>query len=201
MSNSRREKYQSLGRSRKVLTWNPFTILRSRFHHKRYIRDRPIIKISLLNYKKLAKNISDERGSAVVEFVVLTLPLFVPFALYLGIVNSQSQVAFDVHNLARQVGRAFITSPSEALAAPRVKTVVDAFSTKILSAHGITGSPQVSILCSAAPCLTPGAHVQVTISLDDNSMKPTGYLRFWSSSPSHIVARDTQVVDAWRSTA
>jgi hypothetical protein len=191
----------SKGSSRKVGKSIFPIMLRKNDPRKRGFRDKPIIKISLLNFRKLSGNISDERGSAVVEFVILTLPLFVPFALYLGMVNSQSQVAFDAHNLARQVARALITSPTEALTAPRVKTVVDAFSTQILQPHGIYSKPQVSILCSALSCLMPGASVQVTISLEDNALKPSGYLRFMSSSPTRVVASDTQVVDAWRSTS
>jgi len=59
---------------------------------------------------KISQHNRDERGSAVVEFVVLALPLFVPFAIYLGFIHSQSQATFDAHNLARQAARAFIIS-------------------------------------------------------------------------------------------
>ena len=142
----------------------------------------------------------DERGSAVVEFVVLTLPLFVPFALYLGFINSQSQASYDAHNLARQVARAFITSPSEDLTAPRVNTVIDAFVSNFLEKHGITNRPQVSFDCSASPCLTPGATVKATVTLEDSTIKPAGYLRFFNSSPTKVVANDAQVVDIWRNT-
>ena len=148
----------------------------------------------------ISRELRDERGSAVVEFVVLTLPLFVPFALYLGFINSQSQAAFDAHNLARQAARAFVSSPSEDLTEARVNTIVDAFTSNVLAKHGISGKPHVSISCSATPCLTPGANVRATIEILDSSIKPTGYLRFLNSSPTKVSASDIQVVDIWRNT-
>jgi Flp pilus assembly protein TadG len=147
---------------------------------------------------KLLNSLKDENGSAVIEFVVLALPLYVPFALYLGVIHSQSQSAFDAHNLARQAARAFITSPSEALTQARVDTVVQAFSSEVLAKHGITAKPVLSVQCGANPCLTPDAEVKVTVTLADPLIKPSGYLRFFNSTPSKVVASDTQIVDAWR---
>jgi Flp pilus assembly protein TadG len=137
----------------------------------------------------------------VVEFVVLTLPLFLPFALYLGFINSQSQAAYDAHNLARQAARAFITSPTEDLTTPRVNSVVEAFSTNILQKHGISSQPQVHFDCLATPCLTPGATVKATVVIDNPAIKPAGYLRFLDSTPTKIVAHDIQIVDLWRNTS
>jgi Flp pilus assembly protein TadG len=151
-------------------------------------------------FQKISLQLRDERGSAVVEFVVLTLPLFVPFALYLGFINSQSQAAYDAHNLARQAARAFITSPTEDLTAARVNTVVEAFATNILQRHGISSQPQVNFYCSASPCLTPGATVKATVVIENSTIKPAGYLRFLDSTPTKVIAQDNQVVDMWRNT-
>ena len=141
-----------------------------------------------------------DKGSAVLEFIVITLPLFVPFALYLAVVNTQSQVAFDAHNLARQVARAFVTSPTEELTTPRTNVVVSAFANSVLKKHGITSEPEVKVICAASPCLTPGSEVEVIVNILDNSVKPSGYLRFMNTSPTRVIAQDTQVVDTWRST-
>ncbi len=154
----------------------------------------------LLNRLPIAHALREERGSAVIEFVVLTLPLFVPFALYLSVINSQSQISFDAHNLARQIARAYISSPSEELTAPRVDVVSQAFQQRVLRPHGISSIPNISIRCSASPCLTPGASVQVTVSLQENSAQLSGYLRFLNTSSNQVTATDTQVVDKWRNT-
>ena len=170
------------------------------------MRNRPLFRISLLNCKEFGNSLTefghalkDERGSAVVEFVVLTLPLFVPFALYLGFVNSQSQAAIDAHNLARQAARAYITSPSEELASARVATVASAFTENILRKHGISSQAVIQISCEADPCLTPDKSVKAIVTLEDSSIKPRGYLRFLDSSPTKVVAADIQIVDVWRS--
>ena len=155
--------------------------------------------IEKANGRQKAGGSAKESGSAVVEFVALIVPLFIPFAMYLAMVNAQSQISFDAHNLARQIARAYITSPSEEFTAPRVQTVLDLFIQKILRPHGVTSTPTVQISCSATPCLTPMSEVNVTVTLEDNSLKLGGYLRSLSTTPKRIVAHDIQVVDAWRS--
>ena len=145
--------------------------------------------------------LNSEEGSAVIEFIVLTIPLFLPFALYLGLINSQTQAAYDAHNLARQISRAFVTSPSEDLTASRVKAVVDVFSREVLSRHGIQRTPEVSISCAQSPCLSPNNTIKVTVALDDDSLKPSGYLRGLSNKSTRVIATNTEIVDPWRSTA
>jgi Flp pilus assembly protein TadG len=160
--------------------------------------------VSLLLSRRLRRSIfreiKDERGSAVVEFVVLTIPLFIPFALYLGFLHGQTQASFDAHNLARQAARAFITSPSQDLAQSRVDMVVQAFASHVLSKDGISANPLVTIQCSATPCLTPGASVEAKVTMSDHALTPSGYLRFINSGGTQVTASDTQVVDIWRNT-
>ena len=103
--------------------------------------------IEKANRRQKASGSAKESGSAVVEFVVLTVPLFIPFAMYLAMVNAQSQISFDAHNLARQIARAYVTSPSEEFTAPRVQTVLDLFVQKILRPHGVISTPTVQISC------------------------------------------------------
>jgi hypothetical protein len=43
------------------------------------------------------------------------------------------------------------------------------------------------------------SEVNVTVTLEDNSLKLGGYLRSLSTTPKQIVAHDVQIVDAWRS--
>jgi Flp pilus assembly protein TadG len=120
----------------------------------------------------------DERGSATVEFVALTLPLLVPFALYLTAINGSTQISYEAHTLARQMARAYVTSPSPAYTEARMNVV--------LSAHQSSSSDvaQYSVACSVQPCLTSGSKVTVTVKI----MRDT----------DSVIASDTQVVDRWR---
>ena len=133
--------------------------------------------------ERLQKILSDESGSAVLEFVMIGLPLFIPLALYLNTVQSTAQGLSDLNNAARQVARAFITSPSEALAPVRANEVLALYENQILPTHGKRSRLSMSIQCEAEPCLTPDAKVTIEI----------------TESPSGRTAHATQVVDAWRS--
>ena len=64
-----------------------------------------------------------EEGSAIVEFVVLGLPLFLPLFIFL---TSLTQISSDqriVQSLARQVARGFVTAPDETAARSRVEVI------------------------------------------------------------------------------
>jgi len=132
---------------------------------------------------RLQKILSDESGSAVLEFVMIAVPLFIPLALYLNSVQSTAQGLSDLHNAARQVARAFITSPSETLAPVRANEVLALYQNQILPTHGEKSILSMSVQCETVPCLTPDAKVTIEI----------------TESPSGRTARATQVVDAWRS--
>ena len=129
-----------------------------------------------MQLKKL--DLSDERGSATIEFVALTLPLLVPFALYLTAINGSAQLSYEAHTLARQMARAYVTSPSYAYTDARMNVV--------LSAHqsGSSDVAQYSVACSEQPCLTSGSKVTVTVKMIRNT--------------DSVIASDTQVVDRWR---
>ena len=122
-----------------------------------------------------------EEGSAVLEFVAIAIPLFVPLILYFGTMNAKVQEAFDLNNLARQAARAYITAPDESLAEARVQAVLDVASHQ----HSLDLTNQsisYQVECSAQPCLTPDSHIKVTLQIE----------------PSGRSASDIQVVDAWR---
>ena len=125
-----------------------------------------------------------ERGSAVLEFIMVALPLFVPLAMYLGSVEQAAQTSFDLQNIARQVARAFTTSPSEELAPVRAREVLSVYQNQILPSHGSSSQLTLDIRCEENPCLTPNGKVTVTV----------------TASGSQNSASATQIVDAWRST-
>ena len=131
---------------------------------------------------ELAKVIAkSEDGSAVLEFVAIAIPLFIPLILYFGVMNGKTQEAFNLHNLARQVARAYVTTPDPSLAEARVNAVLDA-SLRQSNSAASRGTITYRVDCSADPCLTPDARVKITLHVE----------------PSGQSASDTQVVDSWR---
>jgi len=158
------------------------------------------IRVSGIGWSPCQRKVvrQDDSGSAIVEFVVLALPLMIPIIIYLGAVHENSALKNDLHNLARQSARAFITSPNESYESARLQSIVRIFQTRILQPDGISEIPIVTVECSASPCLTPDAKVKVTASLIRLQNKFSGIFRFMSAPRVQFSASDVQIVDAWR---
>ena len=139
-----------------------------------------------------------EEGSAVIEFVLLAIPLMIPIIMYLGVVHENSTINNDLHNLARQSARAFITSSDESYEPARIQNVIKIFVERILRPDGIQEVPTITIECSATPCLTPDSRVRVIASLTRSRDRLSGILRFVPTSTVRFSASDIQIVDAWR---
>ena len=147
--------------------------------------------------------VGSDKGSAVVEFVILAIPLFLPLTFYLTSIHTNSKLSTDMQNLARQAARAYVTSPSEELAVPRMNTVLQAFQIILLKEDGVTSVPSFRVECSRQPCLTPNGRVKVTVTVTDigTTNRPGGYTRFIIQPIARSTsASDIQIVDAWRST-
>ena len=147
---------------------------------------------------QMKEAIRDDSGSAIIEFVVLALPLMIPLVIYLGVLHENSAINNDLHNLARQSARAFITSPSEDFEYAKLQSILSVFESRILQPDGISEIPTVVVECSASPCLTPDSRVKVTASLTHMRNKFSGIFRFITAPKVLFSASDVQIVDAWR---
>jgi len=149
-------------------------------------------------FKRIGLVLSGEGGSAVVEFVILALPLLIPITIYLSAVQSNSNINRDLHNLARQSARAFITSPNESYEEARMQSVLNQFVLRVFAPNGILETPVINVECSATPCLTPEGRVKVTASIIHHRGTFAGALRFIATPEMVFSESDTQIVDAWR---
>jgi len=139
-----------------------------------------------------------EEGSAIIEFVLLAVPLLIPIVMYLGVVHTNSKIHSDLHNLARQSARAFITSSDESFESARMQSILTIFEVRVLKPDGISEIPTLSVECAATPCLTPNSRVKVTASLTHLQGQFSGLLRFIHAPVVQFSASDIQIVDAWR---
>jgi Flp pilus assembly protein TadG len=135
-------------------------------------------------FQEVARLFQEESGSAVLEFIMVALPLFLPLAIFLQSVEAKSQGLGDLNNAARQVARAFTTSPSEELAPVRANEVLMTYQNEFHLSRGGHSTLTLSINCQMQPCLTPNAKVTVTLTESDLGLS----------------ASASQIVDAWRST-
>lgn len=132
------------------------------------------------------KFLKNQNGSAVVEFVIYALPLFVPLVIYLTSLNQSSEIQYEARNFARQLARAYVTSPSQDFAEARILSVTAVFVESSFMPKGIDPVPRIEIICSLNPCLSPNGKVEVKVLLTVNSTRR-------SASATAI-----QTVDAWR---
>ncbi len=135
----------------------------------------------------LSKLLSGEEGSAIIEFVIYALPLFVPLIIYLTSINQSAQIQYEARNFARQLARAYVTSPNQEVTGARILAVKEVFTKSSFATNKIDPNPDIRIACSLSPCLTPTGKVSVTVHLTS----------IFSDSTASATA--VQTVDAWRS--
>jgi Flp pilus assembly protein TadG len=107
----------------------------------------------------------EEDGSAIVEYLLLALPLFLPLSIFLVSISTSSTLHTQARNLARQSVRAYVTGANLDESLLRVEQVKETFlnqnSQFLNSLSGLT----ISFICSNDPCLTPGGMVTTTVHL------------------------------------
>jgi Flp pilus assembly protein TadG len=128
----------------------------------------------------------EQSGSAIIEFIVYALPLFVPLVIYLTSVNQTSQIQYEARNFARQLARAYVTSPSQNFAEFRISAVTTVFAKSSFPQNRIDPNPIIEISCTLYPCMSPNGKVIVKVLLKSIT---TGQ----SASATAV-----QTVDSWR---
>ena len=105
---------------------------------------------------------TDDRGSAVVEFTYLGVLLLIPLVYVLLTVFTVQKAAFGVTEAARAAGRAYTTASSPDAANERAMQA-----TRLaLTDQGLDPDVRPRLACETTPCLSPGAAVTVTVTYD-----------------------------------
>ncbi len=114
----------------------------------------------------LRHRLGDDEGSAVVEFVTLAVLLLVP-VVYLVISLGRIQAgAFAVEGSSRDAAQLLASAPDDQTAARRIDAAVQiALRDQGLYRPG-DPAPQITVTCSAQPCLTPESAVSVAVELE-----------------------------------
>ena len=96
---------------------------------------------------------SEERGSAVIEFVFLTIVVLIPL-IYLVLTVGRIQAGtYAVTQAAREAGRAFVTSQIADLAPARAQAAADI----AFADFGFSG--RLDLECDGSPCLRPEGRI------------------------------------------
>ena len=101
-----------------------------------------------------------DEGSAIVEFVFLSVLLLIPL-VYLVLTVAQGQAgAFAVSLASREAGRAFATAPDDASGEARAQAAAQL----AFQDYGFTGGA-ITVRCDGTPCVRPEGKIQVTATL------------------------------------
>ena len=101
-----------------------------------------------------------ERGSAIIEFLLFGLLLLVPLALGMVDVSNYFSALMAGQSAAREAARSYSLSPSTQIAEANAQAIA----LRVLDDSGVQYRDfKLRVVCSAYPCLTPGASVRAHV--------------------------------------
>jgi len=113
----------------------------------------------------LLRKLKNESGSAVVEFVALALPLFVPVVIFLSHFSTLSNDEFMVRTLARESVRAYILSANDLSATLNARNTMKTGARELGLKEDRIKDLSFTVDCAGLFCITPDNKVEITITL------------------------------------
>jgi Flp pilus assembly protein TadG len=113
----------------------------------------------------LLRKLKNESGSAVVEFVALALPLFVPVIIFLSHFSTLSNDEFMVRTLARESVRAYILSANDLSATLNARNTMKTGARELGLKEDRIKDLSFTVDCVGLFCITPDNKVEITITL------------------------------------
>lgn len=133
--------------------------------------------------KKVGKKLLDEEGSAVLEFVALALPLFIPLFLFLNQYSVSSDLQSSLRTLSREMARGFVTSENDEVA-QRVAQEIFIRGASVLGLESELANHNLTyyISCRSRPCISPNNEIVLTLQSKsmDASISTVEYVSAWS---------------------
>ena len=123
-------------------------------------------------WRKITMHLRQEDGGAIVEFVALAIPLFIPIFIYLNSFSSISANEVMARSMAREVLRVYVISENDGAARN-----LSSSATQLLARQWNLSSSEISTLrthmdCSHIPCLTANGRIRLTVSfIDDQTQR------------------------------
>ncbi len=114
---------------------------------------------------QLLRKLRNESGSAVVEFVALALPLFIPVIIFLSQFAALSNDEFLVRTLARESVRAYILSTNDLSATLNARNTMKIGARELGLKEERIKDLDFKVDCAGIFCITPDNKVEITITL------------------------------------
>lgn len=116
----------------------------------------------------MISRLRDESGSAIVEFVALAIPLFIPVFIYLNSFASVSGNEAVIRVMAREGVRAYAASDSDYSGRVVSEQVIELIARHLGLTAGEIESIDVNYECSRMPCLSANSRIRLSISFIDS---------------------------------
>lgn len=113
------------------------------------------------------RKLKEESGSAVVEFVALALPLFVPVIIFLSHFATLSNDEFIVRTLARETVRAYILSANDLSATLNARNTLKIGARELGLKEERIKDLSFTVDCAGLLCITPDNKVEITVTLQN----------------------------------
>ena len=117
---------------------------------------------------KIRARLNSDSGSAIVEFVALAIPLFIPIFIYLNHFSSVSVNEEIARSMAREVLRVYVISEDEAAARNLSGQAIQLLARQWKLSDSEIASMQTHMDCSHTPCLSANGRIKLTITFRDN---------------------------------
>ena len=118
--------------------------------------------------KSWMARIQSEEGSAVVEFVLLAIPLFIPIILFMSSFADVSDKESIARTVARESVRGFVLSRGDLAAYSTAHQIaIEGARALGLDSEEIS-SMKINIRCEAWPCISPRNRISLTVAFYSN---------------------------------
>jgi hypothetical protein len=116
---------------------------------------------------KFKARLNSDSGSAIVEFVALAIPLFIPIFIYLNQFSSVSVDEEIARSMAREVLRVYVLSEDESAARNLSGNAMNLLARQWKLTDFEVASMRTHMDCTHAPCLSANGRIKLTISFTD----------------------------------
>ena len=116
---------------------------------------------------KFKDKINSESGSAIVEFVALAIPLFIPIFIFLNHFASVSVNEEIARSMAREVLRVYVISEGDSAARDLSGKATQLLARQWQLSESETASLRTQMDCTHSPCLSANGRIKLTISFTD----------------------------------
>lgn len=123
-------------------------------------------------FSRTQQLLSKEEGGAIVEFVALAIPLFIPIFIYLNSFSSISANEQIARSMAREILRVYVISENDAAAQDLSGRASQLLARQWKLSESEAASLRTRMDCSHFPCLSANGRIKLTLSfIDDESRR------------------------------